>query len=69
MDEMGGDEGFVEYDVATELVKGLQQMIQLQAQMLEMLGGLQQQLGAPKRVVRDEMNRVIGLEPVQRGME
>lgn len=72
MDEMDGDEPldgeeFLEYDVASELVKGLQQMIQLQAQMLQMLGAMQAQLGAPKQVVRDEMGRVIGLQPVQRG--
>ena len=75
MDDMEGMDGsepmdgedYVEYDVATEMVKGLQQMIQLQAQMLQMLGAMQAQLGAPKQVVRDEMGRVIGLQPVQRG--
>jgi hypothetical protein len=67
-DESGfdGDDGedFVEYDVASELVQALQQMIQLQTQTVQMLGVIAQQLSANKRIVRDEQQRVIGIEAV-----
>ena len=75
MDDMEGMDGsepmdgedYVEYDVATEMVKGLQQLIQLQAHQIELLGALLAAVSAPKQLVRDEAQRVIGLAPVQRG--
>lgn len=64
MEEPDDGEDFVEYDVAQELVQALGQMIQLQTQTVQMLGVIAQQLSANKRIVRDEQQRVIGIEAV-----
>ena len=58
---------FLEVDVAGALVEGMQQMVALQQQQIQVMALLAQQLqalGAPKRVVRDESGRIVGVEPV-----
>ena len=53
---------------AEAILERLDALIAAQAQQAQMLMVLAQQLqglGAPKRVVRDETGRIVGVEPVQ----
>ena len=62
------EDDFIEVDVAGALVEGMQQMVALQQQQIQLMAALAQQLaalGAPKRVVRDAQGRIVGVEPVQ----
>lgn len=60
------DDGLV--SVAEQLLSGMDRLIALQQQQIQMIGMLSRQINsamlAPKRVVRDENGRVIGAEPV-----
>ena len=59
--EMGDDEV---QDAAQAIVDGISTLIAMQQQQLELLAMLAQQLGSPKRIVRDANGRALGVETV-----
>ena len=59
--EMGDDEL---QDAAQAIVDGISTLIAMQQQQLQLLAMLAQQLGSPKRIVRDANGRALGVETV-----
>ncbi len=59
--EMGDDEF---QDAAQAIVDGISTLIAMQQQQLQLLAMLAQQLGSPKRIVRDANGRALGVETV-----
>jgi hypothetical protein len=59
--EMGDDEF---QDAAQAIVDGISTLIAMQQQQLQLLAVLAQQLGSPKRIVRDANGRALGVETV-----
>ena len=62
--EMDGDDLI---DAGQAIVDGLTTIIALQQQQLQLLAVLTQQLGRPKRIVRDASGRALGVETVTEG--
>ena len=60
-DEPLEGEEFEDYDVASELSNGIRTMVELQQQQLQLMAALVDQLSRPKRVIKDEAGRVIGV--------
>ena len=60
-DEPIEGEEFEDYDVASELSNGIRTMVELQQQQLQLMAALVDQLSRPKRVIKDEAGRVIGV--------
>jgi hypothetical protein len=60
-DEAMEGEEFEEFDVASELSTGIRAMVALQQQQLQLMAALVDQLSRPKRVIKDESGRVIGV--------
>jgi hypothetical protein len=60
-DEAMEGEEFEEFDVASELSNGIRTMVALQQQQLQLMAALVDQLSRPKRVIKDESGRVIGV--------
>jgi hypothetical protein len=54
-------EEFEDFDVASELSIGIRTMVELQQQQLQLMAALVDQLSRPKRVIKDEAGRVIGV--------
>lgn len=51
-------------DAAQAVVDGMNTLIAMQQQQLQMLAALAQQLTRPKRIVRDSSGRALGVETV-----
>ena len=62
---IAGESGEDEFqDAAQAIMDGITELIGLQQQQLQLLAMLAQQLGSPKRIVRDANGRALGVETV-----
>lgn len=52
-------------DAAQAVVDGMNTLIAMQQQQLQLLAALAQQLTRPKRIVRDSSGRALGVETVE----
>lgn len=60
--EMDDDSEFV--DAAQAIMDGITELIALQQQQLQLLAMLAQHMALPKRIVRDQNGRAMGVETV-----